>query len=90
MGFARLGIKPARVGIEERLLAQRGELAKSSYEVLRRQHEQVMMLRHDTMKHFQVLRQTISDEKAAAYLDELIGENEKIRPVYRAEMKCWM
>lgn len=52
---------------EARLLAQRGELAQSSYEVLRRQHEQVMMLRHDMMKHFQMLRQTTTDEKTAAY-----------------------
>lgn len=69
---------------EERLLAQRGELAQSSYEAMRRQHEQVMMLRHDMVKHFQVLRQTVTDEKAAAYLDELIGENEKIRPVVQS------
>ena len=69
---------------EARLLVQRGEAAQSSYEVLRRQHEQVMMLRHDMMKHFQVLRQTTTDEKAAAYLDELIGENEKIRPVVQS------
>ncbi len=69
---------------EARLLAQRGELARSSYEVMRRQHEQVMMLRHDMMKHFLVLRQTVTDEKAAAYLDELIGENKKIRPVVQS------
>ena len=69
---------------EARLLAQRFELAQSSYEALRRQHEQVMMLRHDMMKHFQVLRQTVTDEKAAAYLDDLIGENEKIRPVVQS------
>lgn len=69
---------------EARLLAQRGELAQSSYEVLRRQHEQVMMLRHDMVKHFRVLRQTTADEKTAAYLDELIGQNEKIRPVIQS------
>ncbi len=69
---------------EARLLIQRGELAQSSYEVMRRQHEQVMMLRHDMMKHFQVLRQTVTDEKSAAYLDELIGENEKFRPVVQS------
>ena len=69
---------------EERLLAQRGELAQSSYEALRRQNEQVMMLRHDMAKHFRVLRQTVTDEKSAAYLDELIGENEKIRPVVQS------
>ena len=69
---------------EARLLAQRGELARNSYEVMRRQHEQVMMLRHDMVKHFRVLRQTVTDEKSAAYLDELIGENEKIRPVVQS------
>lgn len=70
--------------MEARLLVQRGELAQSSYEVMRRQHEQVMMLRHDMMKHFQVLRQTTTDENTAAYLEELIGENEKIRPVVQS------
>lgn len=69
---------------EARLLAQRSELAQSSYEVMRRQHEQVMMLRHDMMKHFQILRQIVADERAAAYLDELIRENEKIRPVVQS------
>ena len=69
---------------EARLLAQRGELARNSYEVMRRQHEQVMMLRHDMVKHFRVLRQTTTDEKTAEYLDGLIGENEKIRPVVQS------
>lgn len=69
---------------EERLLLQRGELVQNSYEAMRRQHEQVMVLHHDMMKHFQLLRQTTSDEKTAAYLDELIGENEKIRPVVQS------
>ena len=36
------------------------------------------------MKHFLLLRQTTTDEKTAAYLDELIGENEKIRPVVQS------
>lgn len=48
---------------EERLLAQRSELAQSSNEALRRQNEQVMMLRHDMIKHFRVLRQMVTDEK---------------------------
>lgn len=69
---------------EARLLAQRSELAQNGYEALRRQHEQVMLLRHDMMKHFQLLRQTVTDEKALAYLDELIGQNEKIRPVVQS------
>ena len=69
---------------EARLLAQRFELAQSSSEALRWQNEQVMMLRHDMVKHFRLLRQTVTDEKSAAYLDELIGENEKIRPVVQS------
>lgn len=69
---------------EAHLLAQRFELAQSSYEALRRRHEQVMMLRHDIVKRFRVLRQTVTDEKAAANLDGLIGENEKIRPVVQS------
>ncbi len=42
------------------------------------------MLRHDMMRHFQLLRLTTSDEKTAAYLVELIGENVKIRLVVRS------
>lgn len=69
---------------ETRLLVQRSKLAQSSYEVMRQQHEQVMILRHDMMKHFQLLWQTTGDEKTAAYLEELIGQNEKIRPVVQS------
>ncbi|MDE7245498.1 MAG: ATP-binding protein [Oscillospiraceae bacterium] len=69
---------------EARLLAQRQELTQASYEAMRRQNEQVMMLRHDMVKHFLLLRQTTGDEKTAAYLDELIGKNEKIRPVVQS------
>lgn len=69
---------------EARLLAQQSKLAQSSYEAMRQQNEQVMMLRHDMMKHFHLLRQTTADEKTAAYLDELIGENEKIHPVVQS------
>lgn len=73
--------------MEARLLAQRSELAQNSYEALRQQHEQVMKLRHNMVNHFQYLRQTVSDEKALAYLDDLIGENEKIRPVVQSGNK---
>ena len=72
---------------EERLLAQRGALAQSSYEAMRRQHEEVMVIRHDMMKHFQLLRQTTDDEKTASYLDELIGQNKKVRPVVQSGNK---
>lgn len=69
---------------EARLLAQRNEMTLDSYESLRQQNEQVMMLRHDMVKHFQLLRQMTGEEKVADYLDRLIGQNEKIRPVIQS------
>ena len=69
---------------ENRLLLQRNELAQDNYALLRRQHEQVMMLRHDMMKHLRFLQQIAADEKTISYLDELIGENEKIRSVIQS------
>lgn len=69
---------------EARLLLQRSQLAQDSYAVMRQQNEQVMMLRHDMMHHFSFLRQTTTDAKTAAYLDELMGQNEKIRPVVQS------
>lgn len=69
---------------EARLLMQQARMTQNSYEAMRRQYDQVMMLRHDMMKHFRLLRQTTGDEKTSAYLDELIGQNEKIRPVVQS------
>ncbi len=66
---------------EKRLMEQRQELALASYENLRHQHEEVMMLRHDMVRHFYTLRDIGSEDKRTAYLSELIGQNEKIRPV---------
>lgn len=69
---------------QARLLAQRAEMTRSSYEAMRRQHEQVMMIRHDMTKHLRLLRQTTADPKTQEYLDELLGEAEKIRPVVQS------
>ncbi|RKJ62551.1 GHKL domain-containing protein, partial [Butyricicoccus sp. 1XD8-22] len=69
---------------EARLLLQRNKLTQSSYEAIRRQNEQVMMLRHDMVKHLRLLRQLTRDDKTAAYLDELIGENEKIHSMVQS------
>lgn len=66
---------------EKHLIEQRKELSLASYENLRRQHEEVMILRHDMLRHFRTLRDMDSEEKRAAYLTELIGQNEKVRPV---------
>lgn len=66
---------------EQQMMEQRRELALESYENLRRQHEEVMMIRHDMLRHFRTLHDMDGDERRTAYLAELIGQNEKVRPV---------
>lgn len=66
------------------MLVQRQSLETQNYETIRRQHEEVMILRHDMAKHFTLLRQMTHEEQAAKYLDELIGQNKKIRPVVQS------
>ena len=66
---------------EKHLMEQRQELTMVSYENLRRQHEEVMMLRHDMFRHFRTLHDMGGDERRTAYLSELIGQNQNIRPV---------
>lgn len=76
--------KEAARWAESRLLSERQELALAGYETMRRQHEEVMMLRHDMAKHLSLLRQMTGEPEVAAYLDELLGQNEKIRPVIQS------
>lgn len=75
--------KEAEHRAEVAVLSAKNELALQSYENLRLQSEEVMMLRHDTMKHYSLLRTMADDapEQIANYLDELIGEVENVRPV---------
>lgn len=63
---------------EARQFAERYQIAVDSYENLRLQHEQSMMIRHDIARHLNVLRQLTHEDGAKAYIDELIGENKKI------------
>ena len=69
---------------EKRLMEQQQELAMASFENLRRQHEEVMMLRHDMLRHYHTLHNMGGDEQRTAYLEELIGQNQKIRPVVQS------
>lgn len=69
---------------ELRLLTQQNKLTQSNYEAMRRQNEEVMILRHDMIKHLRLLRHMTAEEKTAQYLDELIGENEKIHPIVQS------
>ena len=75
---------------KERLwMEQHQQMAMASYENLRRQHEEVMMLRHDMMRHFAALRELDNTPQAAEYLDKLIGDNEKIQPVVQSGNKMF-
>lgn len=71
--------------MEKQLLYQQQELAYKSYETLRRQQEEVMMIRHDMLRHFTTLREMSGEEQVADYLTDLIGQTEKTRPVVQSE-----
>ncbi|MGN0470818.1 MAG: sensor histidine kinase [Acutalibacteraceae bacterium] len=71
---------------ENAVLTARNELAMESYENLCRQSEEIMMIRHDTMKHYALL-QTMAQqnpEQLPDYLEQLIGEMKEIRPVVQS------
>ena len=83
-----LGMELVEQELERRaraqLISERSELTMSHYESLRAQNEQVMMLLHDMNKHFTMLRQMTDEERVRQYLDELLRQNESIRPVIRS------
>lgn len=72
---------------EQQLLESRRELTLASYENMRRQHEEVMMLRHDMNRHFNLLRNMTGEDAIKDYLQDLIGQNENIRPVVQSGNK---
>lgn len=69
---------------EKQLVLEMSKLSQQRYENLHKHNEEVMALRHDMNRHFTVLRQMTTDEKTALYLDELISQNKKIRPVIQS------
>lgn len=73
--------------MEKRLLEERQAMELASYENMRRQHEEIMMLRHDMGRHFLALRAMSDETNVKSYLNELIGQNEKIRPVIQSGNK---
>lgn len=79
--------KEINLRTEKRLLHQRYEMMQASYEGMRLQHEEVMMLRHDMAKHFRILHGMDSEEARTAYLGELLGQNERIHPVFQSGNK---
>lgn len=70
--------------LEKKLLKERSDLIHSSYQNLCRHHEEVMILRHDMNKHLLLLRQMTQEASVAGYIDELIGQNTKIRPIIQS------
>lgn len=66
---------------EAKLVARQTQMAQQSYDTMHRQHQEVMLLRHDMMKHYGLLRQMSKEHEITEYLDELIGESKAIRPV---------
>ena len=71
---------------QARFLSDQVQQLKKSYEELRAHDEEVMMLRHDMASHLRILREKVGQgsARAVAYLDELIGQNEAIRPVIQS------
>ena len=76
---------------ELHLLEERNALAQTSFDSLRRQNEQVMMLRHDMTKHLSLLHRLLENQgeseqltSVRTYLEELIGQQEKIRSVIQS------
>ena len=69
---------------EKQLLEQRREMTLASYENMRRQHEEIMIIRHDMIRHFRALRAMTDQAQISAYLDDILGQNSKIRPVVQS------
>ena len=70
--------------VEARGMAERADLAVASYESLRAQHEQVMMLRHDMNRHLSTLRRMTTQSAVRNYLDDLIGQNENVPDILQS------
>ena len=69
---------------ENRLSRELYKMSLESYDNLRNHHQEVMMIRHDMNKHFHTLQKISNEETVKSYLAELIGQNEKIRPVVQS------
>jgi len=75
--------------LEKRLLQERHELTLANYKNIQRQHEEVMMIRHDMMGHIKMLHNicsqadtdTVALHSVRTYLNELMGQHAAIRPV---------
>lgn len=72
-----------RYRAENSILTEKNEMAMDSYENLRLQAEETMMLRHDIIRHYTLLQTLVKKNPTQVYeyLGELIGQMKKVRPV---------
>lgn len=71
---------------ERSILLAREQFARSSYNRLYLQTEHTMELRHDMRKHLTILHTLLVHqeyEQAGHYVDDLVAENQAIRPIVR-------
>lgn len=75
--------KDASRRAEITILTAKNNLALESYENLKQQTEETMMLRHDMNRHFTILRKMAEQtpDKISGYLDEMLEQTQNIRPV---------
>lgn len=66
---------------ELRALADRERMALASYESLSRQHEEILMLRHEMTKQLRALQRLVTNPEAADYLSGIVGRMNEIRSV---------
>lgn len=71
---------------EIRQLCRCVELVRRGCRHMEARDEEVMMLRHDMASHLRILREKAGTDapQVTAYLDELMAQNQNIRPVVRS------
>lgn len=66
---------------ERRLIEEHREMEQMTYNSMCKQHEEVMKIRHDMIGHLETIRGMSEKKETNAYIDELIGQNKRIRPI---------
>ena len=70
---------------EKKYVEERNKLILANYENLKQQHHEIMVIRHDMMKHFYTLKELSHEDPVTSYLTEIIGQNDSIRPILQSE-----
>ena len=67
--------------MEQQLIDEHREMEQITYHSMYKQHEEVMKIRHDMIGHLEMIRSMTEKEETNAYINELIGQNKRIRPI---------